>query len=92
MAHLRLAEAVRPEDVDTHRGLVAMLAQRGEVAEAIREQRVVVDLAAKDAAEWNNLGALEARAGDKTAAEREFRKALGLDPGNTEARANLARL
>jgi Flp pilus assembly protein TadD len=42
--------------------------------------------------DWNDLGVLEARLGDKAAAHREFEHALALEPNNQAALNNLRHL
>jgi len=60
--------------------------------EALAQEKMVVALQPESAGDWNDLGVMEARAGDKTAARREFDHALRLEPGNPQAVENLKRL
>ena len=64
----------------------------GESVQAIAEGKEVVRLEPNSAADWNDLGVLEARAGDRAAAHEDFARALRLDPANEQAHANLAKL
>ena len=91
-AYLQRAEAERPEDADTHRGLAEMYAHAGQMADAVREQETVVRLDASRAEDWSQLGALHAVAGDRAAAREEFQHALRLDGNDQRARNGLARL
>ena len=91
LRHLEAAERVRPEDPDTHRGLAELYTGQGRLADAIREQKAALALEPGPDG-WNNLGVLEARSGDPAAARKDFNQALALDPANSAARNNLARL
>ena len=91
-AHLQQAESLRPGDADTHRALVAVYGQAGRNGDAVREQKLVVQSAAAVADDWNDLGVLQARGGDRTGAAASFEKALALDARHSAARANLSRL
>jgi Flp pilus assembly protein TadD len=51
-----------------------------------------VTLAPESANDWNDLGAMEAKAGDKAAARRDFEHALQLQPANAAAQSNLKKL
>jgi len=91
LSHLQTTLALEPANLDARHGLVALYAAQNQLPEAIREQKRVIALA-PTAAEWNDLGALLARAADSNAAAAAFRRALTLDPGNAQAQANLNRL
>jgi Flp pilus assembly protein TadD len=81
-----------PMDPEPRRALAQVYAQLGQPAEALREQRAVVALAASNASDWNDLGVMEARAGNPAAARKEFTHALELDPTLSAARINLSKL
>ncbi len=91
LAHLEAAVGIRPGDADAHRGLADLYAAERRFAEAIVEQKTALTLDPGPDG-WNNLGVLEARAGDQAAARRDFTQALALDPAHTAARNNLAHL
>jgi Flp pilus assembly protein TadD len=85
-----------PLDPEPRRALAQVYAQLGQPAEALREQRAVVALAAPNksqaASDWNDLGVMEARAGNPAAARKDFTHALELDPTLEAARTNLSKL
>jgi tetratricopeptide (TPR) repeat protein/mono/diheme cytochrome c family protein len=91
LLHLEAAVRIRPADADAHRGLADLYAGSRRLADAIREQKTVLALEPGPDG-WNNLGVLEARSGDAAAARKDFTEALALDPANSAARNNLARL
>jgi Flp pilus assembly protein TadD len=64
----------------------------GHLQEAIAEQQEALRLNASDADGWNDLGVLEARAGNPAAAREDFEHALRITPDHAPAKANLARL
>jgi Flp pilus assembly protein TadD/mono/diheme cytochrome c family protein len=90
--HLQATVALEPANIDAHHGLVAIYTAQHDLAAAIREQKAVVAIDASRPDDWNDLGALLARHGDRAAAHEAFEHALGLDPANTIAQANLKRL
>jgi Flp pilus assembly protein TadD len=69
-----------------------MLAARGDLTNAIREQQAALRIDAKDADGWSNLGVLHAQSGQSVAARSDFEHALAIDPQHAQARANLQRL
>ncbi|MFT4114335.1 tetratricopeptide repeat protein [Silvibacterium sp.] len=75
-----------------HSTLAQALDASGDLMSAIAEQKSALHLTAEDADGWNNLGVLEARAGDKAQARQDFLTALKLEPNHAQARANLDRL
>jgi Flp pilus assembly protein TadD len=81
-----------PMDPEPRRALAQVYAQLGQPAEALREQRSVVALAASNASDWNDLGVMEARSGNPAAAREDFTHALELDPTLSAARLNLSKL
>ncbi len=91
-AALRSAIAADPADPTSHGLLAQLLAARGDLAAAIREQQAALHLNEKDADGWSNLGVLHAQSGQAAAARSDFEHALALDPQHAEARANLQRL
>lgn len=89
---LRAAAQLSPEDAAIHSALSQVLAAQGNVQEATMEQRAALKLLENDPDGWNNLGVLEARSSRFAAAREDFERALRLDPQDSEAKANLARL
>ena len=77
--------------VEPHRALAQVYGQLGRSVEALGEQRRVLELNPGSAGDWNDLGVMEARAGDKAAAREDFERALAIEPGNEQARRNLGR-
>ncbi len=95
LKHLKEYQTLRPKDAEPHRALAQVYMQMGQMVDAIREQSVVVAMDAKGSDnpdDWNDLGVMHARNGDKAAARRDFERALAIDPNHAAARANLARL
>jgi Flp pilus assembly protein TadD/mono/diheme cytochrome c family protein len=92
LIHLKLWQQLAPADAGPHRALAQVYSLQKRFSEALTEQRMVISLDPENASDWNDLGALEARGGDFTAARREFERALQLDPNNETAEANLARI
>ena len=64
----------------------------GDLRQAIAEQREALRLNASDADGWNNLGVLEARAGNSSSAREDFEHALRIAPDHAAAKANLGHL
>jgi len=89
---LRSWQALAPADAEPHRALAQVLAQMGRMEEALHEQSAAVALAPRSASDWNDLGVLEIRSGDREAARRDFAKALALDPALEAAQVNLNKL
>jgi Flp pilus assembly protein TadD len=89
---LKAWQALAPTDPDPRRALAQVYEQMGQSADAIREQRAVLALAPRSASDWSDLGVMEARGGDRTAAKRDFEHALQLDPTLEAAKANLGKL
>jgi len=92
LERLEVWAKLAPKDVDAHRALAQVLAQLTRLSEALLEEKIVVKLQPDSAGDWNDLGVMEARAGDKVAARREFDRALKIEPGNRAAVENLKRL
>ncbi len=90
--HLLAWQKLQPNDAEPHRALAQVYRQMGRMQDAIREQKTVVTLVRGLADDWNDLGVMEAQAGDKAAARRDLEHALQLEPGNKAAQANLRRL
>jgi tetratricopeptide (TPR) repeat protein len=90
--HLLAWQKLQPIDAEPHRALAQVYSQMGRMQDAIREQKTVVTLVRGLADDWNDLGVMEAQAGDKAAARRDLEHALQLDPGNKAAQANLRKL
>jgi Tfp pilus assembly protein PilF len=91
-AALRSAIAADPSDPTSHGLLAQLLAARGDLAAAIREQQAALNINAKDADGWSNLGVLPAQSGQAAQARSDFEHALAIDPQHAQARANLQRL
>jgi Flp pilus assembly protein TadD len=64
----------------------------GQLPDAISEQNAALAIEPNNADDWNNLGVLHARNGDKASARNAFEHALTLNPQHAAAHANLARL
>jgi Flp pilus assembly protein TadD len=64
----------------------------GRLPEALREQRAAVALAPQSASDFNDLGVMEAEAGNAAEARKAFTRALALDPALEAADANLKKL
>jgi tetratricopeptide (TPR) repeat protein len=84
--------ALTPMDPEPRRALAQVYTQLSQPIEALREQRAVVALATSSASDWNDLGVMEARSGNPTAARKDFTHALELDPTLAAARTNLSKL
>ena len=81
-----------PQDAALRALLAQVLAATGALDEAITEQQQSLKLKPDDADQWNNLGVMEARKGDRMQARSDFHHALELQPSNADAQANLQRL
>lgn len=92
MEQLRSATKLAPDNPGLHALLSQTLAATGQLQEAILEQKMALHLQAIDADGWNNLGVLEARAGETVRAREDFQHALQIAPDHSEARANLEHL
>lgn len=92
LAELRAAVQIKPGDSLLHSALSQVLAGAGDLREATEEQRTALKLLENDPDGWNNLGVLEVRTGQTSAARSAFEHALLLQPDHPQARANLARL
>jgi Flp pilus assembly protein TadD len=92
LSELRAAALLKPDDPRLHSALAQRLTATGDLKEATEEQRTALHLSENDADGWNNLGALEARAGRTDAARADFEHALRVQPDHTQAKANLQRL
>jgi Flp pilus assembly protein TadD/mono/diheme cytochrome c family protein len=85
LAPLHTWQRLAPTDPEPHRALAQVFLQLLRGSEALAEQRT-------SPSDWNDLGVLEARLGDKAAAHREFEHALALEPNNQAALNNLRHL
>jgi Tfp pilus assembly protein PilF len=92
LSELREAAKLKPDDSLVHSALSQVLAGVNNLQDAIAEQKLALKLLDDDPDGWNNLGVLEARTGKTEAARKDFERALALEPGHAEARANLAHL
>jgi tetratricopeptide (TPR) repeat protein len=92
LAELQAWQSLTPNDPDPHRALAQTYAQMGRLPEALREQQAVIVLAPKSASDFNDLGVMQAEAGNQIAARKAFTEALALDPTLEAAEANLKRL
>jgi Flp pilus assembly protein TadD len=92
LEHLRAWQKIEPMEVEPHRALAQVYAQMGQMPDALREQRMVVTLSPKAASDWSDLGVMEAEAGNKAAAKRDFEHALELDSTLEAAKSNLSKL
>jgi Flp pilus assembly protein TadD/mono/diheme cytochrome c family protein len=89
---LQQARRLSPNDAQVHAMLSQVYSADGHLQEAIVEQQEALRLNASDADGWNNLGVLEARAGNSVTARDDFEHALRIAPDHGPAKANLARL
>jgi len=89
---LREAEKLAPGAAEIPAMLSQALDASGHPAEALVEARLAVKLNANDADGWNNLGVMEARAGNIETARDAFQHALKIQPDHAQAKANLERL
>lgn len=81
-----------PANAELHALLSEVLANSGQLQQAITEEKSALRLEPNDADGWNALGTEEASAGRVAEARQDFNRALQLDPGNAQARENLQRL
>lgn len=92
--HYREALKIKPEDGALNNNLGAFLCGRGEY----RESLVLFEKAAADpfyrtpAVAFSNAGVCARKAGDLAASDRNFRRALELDPKSSTALYELARV
>ena len=89
LQHLQEWQTLSPADAEPHRALAQVYSQLGRRLDAVREQKMVVKLLPDNAGDWNDLGVMEAQAGDKSQARVDLQHALQLDPENEAIRANL---
>ncbi len=89
---LNAALRLSPDDPQVHAMLSQVNEATGDLRQAIVEQQQALRLNASDADGWNNLGVLEARAGNSAAAREDFEHALQIAPDHAAAKANLARV
>jgi Flp pilus assembly protein TadD len=89
---LQQAQHLSPNDPQVHATLSQVYSANGQLPEAIAEEQEALRLNAADADGWNNLGVLEARAGNSAMARDDFEHALRIAPDHGPAKANLARL
>jgi len=92
LEQFKAVQLLRPRDTLPHRQLAQVYSQMGQLPDAISEQNAALAIDANSADDWNNLGVLHARNGDKASARKDFEHALTLNPQHAAARANLARL
>jgi Flp pilus assembly protein TadD len=92
LAPLAAWERLAPKEADPHRALAQVYSQLGRGMEAVREQQVVIGLLPQSAMDWNDLGMLEARAGDLVGARRALEHGLAIEPQNATLQANLAKV
>jgi Flp pilus assembly protein TadD/mono/diheme cytochrome c family protein len=90
--HLKAWQLLAPKDANPHRALSQVYRQMGQLADSLREQKAVLALAPASSGDWNDLGVIDALAGDKAAARKDFEEALKLDAGNQAAKSNLQKL
>jgi len=87
---LRSALAKDPDDHHVMEVLVRVLISRGRGSEAVKYAEEIVHKRPKRANYRLIAGDAKLLAGDKIGAEREWREALALEPGNREARRRLS--
>lgn len=82
---------IRPKDPATDALRVAVtMEEQGHYDDAAREYRRILDLHPHSAVAWTNLGNVEVRRGNASAAEEAFRKAIEVDGSAADAMNNLA--
>lgn len=82
---------IRPKDPATDALRVAVtMEEKGQYDDAAREYRRILDLHPHSAVAWTNLGNVEVRRGNASAAEEAFRKAIEVDGSSADAMNNLA--
>jgi Flp pilus assembly protein TadD len=91
-ALLRDALRTRPDDAEAHLLLGSILAEAGDIAEAIPHLREGVRLQPKAAVAHNALGEALSDSGNLAQARDAFEKAVELDPQFAQARENLGRI
>ena len=92
LAHLKSWQLLAPKDADPHRALSQVYRQIGQLGDSLREQKAVLAMAPGSSGDWNDLGVIDALAGNNAAARKDFEEALKLDGSNQAAKANLAKL
>ena len=90
--HLQSWQRLAPNDAEPHRALAQVYLQLTRIPDALAQQTLVVQLNPSSASDWNDLGVIEVHAGNRTAARRDFERALTLEPTNRAAQQNLHRL
>jgi tetratricopeptide (TPR) repeat protein len=81
---------LQPDNADAHFHLATCLRRMGDVQGSSEALRQVVLLAPEFQPGWNDLGLTQLTLHNWNEAEACFRKVLGLDPGSSRARAQLA--
>ncbi len=92
IADLRTAVETDPAKLAIRLDLARVLGEAGRGAEARTEYDAILRVQADYAPALTGLGALEADGGDLDAAARHLRRALEVQPGQDEARFNLAQV
>ncbi|MGC4120614.1 MAG: hypothetical protein QM765_39760 [Myxococcales bacterium] len=81
---LRVAIALRFDDLESRRLLVSSLSDLGEVEAALKEQREICSLDPWDVRSWLRLGELSAANGRTDEAKAAFAKAIEIAPEDAE--------
>jgi tetratricopeptide (TPR) repeat protein len=87
----RRAVDLAPADPEAFHNLSLALGDSGQTAEAVACVRRLLEIAPQHGRGWNNLGHWLTKQGRWAEARDAFARASSLEPGNAEARANLAR-
>jgi len=82
MEHLRKAEALVPDDADTHVRIGFLLAESNDFTEARDHLERATTLEPENADAWFNLGCVQLRKGDLISARHSVEKAMSLAPEN----------
>jgi len=90
-ARFRLALEYQPGFAEARANLGITALARGRLVEATRELEGALELNPDLAIAWNALGVVRDRRGDPGGARDAYVRALGIDPGDLDARRNLAR-
>ncbi|NII10939.1 type IV pilus biogenesis/stability protein PilW [Oleiagrimonas sp. C23AA] len=90
--HYRRANQLEPKSGATNNNLGVFLCREGKVAESLPyfKQALADPFYQTPDAAWSNAGICERKLPDAVTAEKDFRKALSLNPHNADALYNLA--
>src|SRR5262245_49537745 len=84
IAEFRLASAVAPDQPELRVAAAQELLAAGMTEHSRQELRLILEIWPRDAAAWQLLGRVQARAGDAGEALAAYEKALAIDPKNED--------